>query len=454
MSTLLVTVVGPSNRRDLSLPADAPVAELIPTLVGLVASSDDGPDSGTETWLLYRSDEPDQPLPPGSSLASVGVLEGTVLYLAREDTEEETADAPTATLPPDGLTAIERTAALLPRRFGLVRRVARAAAAFLSAGRSDGPAARSAPAVPPWAEQSTSPAALTAPERTSPSARARRTWRATDYLEQLEEAIVEPRLKRCATIAVVSPKGGVGKTTITALLGTLLAMVRRDRVVAVDTNPDFGSLGRVLTPEHHLYVDDLLDRADDPGLTLTSLDAQLGRAIHGLMVLPAPTDPARMWRLDEDAYRKVIERLQDFAGVLLLDCGTGLQEPAAGAAIKSSEQLILVTDAQPAAASLVAEAGGLVAQTGRPIVLVVNKMPAKGSVLDLEKFARSLPEASGLVVIPEEPDPAARLAAARFDWREAPPSWQIAIRELAVQVVSDWPALGLTLRAPGLRPLA
>jgi MinD-like ATPase involved in chromosome partitioning or flagellar assembly len=341
---------------------------------------------------------------------------------------------------------------MLPQRYGLPRRVGRVAAAFFRAGSLDGPTARSEPVIPPWAERDTSPAALMAEERVSPAARARRAWRATDYLEQLDEAIIEPRLRRCATIAAVSPKGGVGKTTITALLGTLLAMVRRDRVVAVDTNPDFGSLGRVLTPEHHLYVDDLLDRADDPGLTLTRLDAQLGRAVHGLMVLPAPTDPARMWRLDEEAYRKVIERLQDFAGVLLLDCGTGLQEPAAGAAIKSSDQLILVTDAQPAAASLVAEAGGLLAETGRPIVLVVNKVPSRGSALDLEKFARSVPEASGLVVIPEEPEAASRLAAARFDWREAPPAWRRAVRELAVQAVSDWPALGLTLRAPGLRP--
>ena len=451
MSTLLVTVVGPSDRRDLSLPADAPLAELIPTLVGLVAQEGSAEPG---SWILYRSDEPDEPLPPGSSLASTGVLEGTVLYLARSDVpSQEPGPAPPAH-PSDQLSPIERTAGTLPRRLGLVRRVGRATAAFLGASRSDGATRPSEPVIPAWAEPNTSPAALTAPDRPSPAARARRTWRATDYLERLESAIEEPRLRRCATVAVISPKGGVGKTTITALLGTLLAMVRRDRVVAVDTNPDFGSLGRILTPDHHLFVDDLLDRVDDPGLTLTGLDAQLGRATHGLMVLPAPTDPARMWRLDEDAYRKVIERLQDFAGILLLDCGTGLQEPAAGAAIKSSEQLILVTDAQPASASLVAEAGRLVAQTGRPIVLVVNKMPDKGSALDLEKFARSLPEASGLVVIPEEAGAAARLAAARFDWREAPSSWRRAARELAVQVVSDWAPLGLTLRAPGLRPRA
>jgi MinD-like ATPase involved in chromosome partitioning or flagellar assembly len=40
------------------------------------------------------------------------------------------------------------------------------------------------------------------------------------------------------------------------------------------------------------------------------------------MVLPAPTDPERMARLDEHAYRRVIERLQSFVGILVLDCGT------------------------------------------------------------------------------------------------------------------------------------
>jgi len=36
---------------------------------------------------------------------------------------------------------------------------------------------------------------------------------------------------------------------VTALLGTLFSLLRRDPIVAVDTNTDFGSLGRVLTPD-------------------------------------------------------------------------------------------------------------------------------------------------------------------------------------------------------------
>jgi MinD-like ATPase involved in chromosome partitioning or flagellar assembly len=261
----------------------------------------------------------------------------------------------------------------------------------------------------------------------------------------LDAEIVRPRLQRCVTIAVVSPKGGVGKTTTTSLLGTLFALLRRDRIVAVDTNPDYGSLGRVLTPDQRLFVDDLLERLDQPSLTLTGLDAQLGRSPDGLMVLPAPTDPARMEKLDEAAYLKVIGRLQEFVGVVMLDCGTGLQEPASRAALKTCDQIVLVTDAEPAAASLVAEAGGLLMRSGKPITLVVNKMPAGGSRLDLGRLGEYLSHASALIVIPSDHAAASRLTVGEFTWRDAPRGWQVACRQLAVALVAEWPRLGVTL---------
>src|ERR1019366_5628217 len=43
-------------------------------------------------------------------------------------------------------------------------------------------------------------------------------------------------------VAVMSLKGGVGKTTTTVGLGSTLAVLRGDRVVAVDANPDRGTL--------------------------------------------------------------------------------------------------------------------------------------------------------------------------------------------------------------------
>jgi MinD-like ATPase involved in chromosome partitioning or flagellar assembly len=274
--------------------------------------------------------------------------------------------------------------------------------------------------------------------------RARTRWRELDYIGRLDNVITEPRLLHCATIAVVSPKGGVGKTTVTALLGTLLSLLRRDPIVAVDTNPDFGSLGRVLTPDQNWYVDDLAKLvADDDELSLTALDSHLGRAVHGLLVVPAPTDPTRMAALDEEAYGRVIARLKDFFSLILLDCGTGLQDPASAAAIAAADQVVLITDAQPATASLVAESTDLLHQWGRPITVVVNRMPAKDARLDVHQLSRYLPAARGLVVVPDDMVAASRLAAGSFDWRDGPATWQLALRQLAIVLVSDWRRLGL-----------
>ena len=289
------------------------------------------------------------------------------------------------------------------------------------------------------------PAELTVSVAPSRLERFRDRWRELDHVGQLDTLITGPRLLRCATIAMVSPKGGVGKTTITALLGTLFSQLRRDPTVAVDTNPDFGSLGRVLTPDQSWYVDDLAALvAENDELSLTALDSHLGRAVHGLLVVPAPTDPDRMAALDEDAYTRVITRLKDFFSLILLDCGTGLQDPASAAAIAAADQVVLLTDAQPATASLVAESAELLHQWDRPITVVVNRMPVRGAQLDVQALSQYLPAARGLVVVPDDVPAAGRLAGGGFDWRDAPASWQLALRRLAVVLVSDWQRLGLS----------
>src|SRR2546423_567116 len=61
------------------------------------------------------------------------------------------------------------------------------------------------------------------------------------------EADLERRIRtqqgvtRANTVALISPKGGVGKTTTTFLVGNLLATHLKMRVIAVDANPDFGT---------------------------------------------------------------------------------------------------------------------------------------------------------------------------------------------------------------------
>lgn len=434
MRRVLVTVVGPERRASVAVSASAPIGQLMGDLLARV-----GPQAGKDhrTWMLTRSDTA---LPPDRSLEQCDVTDGAILHL--KDMGEAAEPRNVLGAGPEGNGHVREKPAPLPARAGLADRLSAMARAMVSPERTA--------AEPPVVDGLIAPATLTLAHPRSKLGRGREAWRETDYRDRLDRVISAPRLQRCTTIAVMSPKGGVGKTTISALLGTLYAHLRRDHIIAVDTNPDYGSLGRSLTPEHASFVDDLLPLLDGSRLTVTALQLYLGRGPHGLMVLPTPTDRARMARLDERAYVRVIGCLQEVAGVVILDCGTGLQEPPARAALATAEQVVLVTDAEPATASIVAEAARSLTPSKR-VLLVVNKVPAMGLRLDLEAFARLVPGALGLVTIPSDVRAASRLAAGEFGWGTAPSGWRIAAGELAAMLVAGWRELGLTVTEPTAR---
>ena len=197
---------------------------------------------------------------PGKTLAEFGVRDGDVLVLhepakppitsAEYGVQDEGPVPPPATRSGHGRAPVAASGPSKPCPRRLLRGArCRAVARALTGGHPY--AGRHAAGIP-------DPATFTRPARVSPLARAREAWARSDYQFRLDELIVGLRLRSCVTIAVVSPKGGVGKSTITALLGSLLAFLRRDRVVAVETNPDWGSLGRRLVPDHPIFIDDLL----------------------------------------------------------------------------------------------------------------------------------------------------------------------------------------------------
>ena len=92
-------------------------------------------------------------------------------------------------------------------------------------------------------------------KRAAPGSGWRRSvYRATGGLLRFGESAVEIRrqdlIHRVRTpvagghhrVAVLSLKGGVGKTTTAVGLGATLATLRGDRVIAIDANPDRGTL--------------------------------------------------------------------------------------------------------------------------------------------------------------------------------------------------------------------
>jgi type VII secretion integral membrane protein EccD len=78
MDLCRVTIVAPRRRIDLSLPADVPLAHMLPTL--LRAAGENMADAGLahSGWALQRLD--DAPLDPGQTLSALRVMDGEVLY--------------------------------------------------------------------------------------------------------------------------------------------------------------------------------------------------------------------------------------------------------------------------------------------------------------------------------------------------------------------------------------
>jgi putative peptide zinc metalloprotease protein len=180
---------------------------------------------------------------------------------------------------------------------------------------------------------------------------------------EAEEAELEHRVRslpgvtRPNTVALISPKGGVGKTTSTFLVGNLLATHLKLRVVAVDANPDFGTLAR-LSPDRRRSERSLVDLLDDADRlkTAAELNPYISRQATGLHLLGAPHDAQLTASLGPDRYGELIAFLSCFYEVVLLDLGTGVAGPLAGFAIERADQTVLVTTPEWLCSSVVLDA--------------------------------------------------------------------------------------------------
>jgi MinD-like ATPase involved in chromosome partitioning or flagellar assembly len=178
-----------------------------------------------------------------------------------------------------------------------------------------------------------------------------------------EEAEVErllldqPGPTRPNLIALISPKGGVGKTTSTFLTGNLLASHLKLRAIAVDANPDFGTLGR-LAGEHlrsARSLAELLENTDRLS-TAAELRPYVSRLPSGLHLLAAPADARLAASLGPDRYGELAAFLSCFYDVVLLDLGTGVAGPLARFAVERADQVVLVTTPEWITASVVLDA--------------------------------------------------------------------------------------------------
>jgi MinD-like ATPase involved in chromosome partitioning or flagellar assembly len=141
-------------------------------------------------------------------------------------------------------------------------------------------------------------------------------------------------------IAVVSVKGGVGKTTVAALLGLVFAELRGDRVVALDANPDAGTLSERLTGPGGYTVRDLFE--DIPNLRSVAEITRYTRPAGRLHVLGSEQEPAMGEAFSAGEYLEVCELLARFYNVIITDSGTGMVHSAMEATLATADSLVVV----------------------------------------------------------------------------------------------------------------
>ena len=163
--------------------------------------------------------------------------------------------------------------------------------------------------------------------------------------DEIREAELEHKIKsvlRGHYKVGVMGKGGVGKTTVSASVGSVFAELRQDeRVVAVDADTAFGKLGSRVDPKAQGSYWEL---ASDQYLeTFADVRSRVGSNAAGLFVLAGEATPAHRRVLDPAIYREATSRLDRYFTISIIDCSSTMDTPVTQEVLRDLDALIVVS---------------------------------------------------------------------------------------------------------------
>jgi MinD-like ATPase involved in chromosome partitioning or flagellar assembly len=163
--------------------------------------------------------------------------------------------------------------------------------------------------------------------------------------DELRQAELETRIKAALRghykIGVMG-KGGVGKTTVSASIGSIFAELRQDdRVVAIDADTAFGKLGSRVDPR---AMGSYWELAGDQHLeTFADVRSRVGNNAAGLFVLSGEASPARRRVLDPAIYPEATARLDRHFTISIVDCSSTMDTPVTQEVLRDLDALIVVS---------------------------------------------------------------------------------------------------------------
>ena len=254
-------------------------------------------------------------------------------------------------------------------------------------------------------------------------------------------AQVNRPLQGCYRIALMSLKGGVGKTTITATLGGTFASIRGDRVIAVDANPDRGTLSQKVPLETPATVRNLLRDAERIE-RYSDVRSYTSQGPSRLEVLASESDPAVSQAFSAEDYDRTLAVLERFYSLVLTDCGTGLMHSAMSSVLAKADTLIVVSSgsvdgARSASATLDwLDAHGY-QDLVRRSVCVINAVRPRSGKVDMQKVVDHFSRRCRAVrVVPFDPH---LEEGAEIELERLKPKTREALIELAAVVSEGFP---------------
>ncbi|HEW92613.1 MAG TPA: septum site-determining protein MinD [Thermotogaceae bacterium] len=172
-------------------------------------------------------------------------------------------------------------------------------------------------------------------------------------------------------IVITSGKGGVGKTTITANLGTELAK-SGERVCLIDADIGLKNLDVLLGLEDHINYT-IMDVINDMVEPLEALIRHPG--VKNLFFLPA-SQVATKDMVSHNDMERVIERIEEHFDYILIDCPAGIEKGFKNATIPAEEAIVVTNPELPAITDADRVIGLLEAQ-GMPdtnIKVIINRV--------------------------------------------------------------------------------
>jgi MinD-like ATPase involved in chromosome partitioning or flagellar assembly len=206
----------------------------------------------------------------------------------------------------------------------------------------------------------------------------------------LEHRIAVRLGEKTRYVPVLSRKGGVGKTTVTTLLGMALADLREDRVIAMDANPDRGTLsdrnpGRASHTARQLVKDRFEVNS------FAQLSNYTAREGSRLDVLASDADPMVAHAFNDADYRAVTDILGRYYSIVLTDSGTGMVHSVMQGTLEKADAVVLVSGGSVDEARLASETLSWLEAHGREdlvrkAIVVVNVAAGNGTRVNVDEI--------------------------------------------------------------------